>query len=538
MIDAAAPVAKKKWSLAGAGVVMPAPMPSPAPTAAAEPSVIIMEDWSSPKWRLNNLYTIVDATGNKIPFRMTEEQEQLFDNMWYWNSVLKARQMGFSTEIDLMALDQCLFVPNTRAGIIAQTEPDVMKLFKNKIRNPYMELPKALRDSIGLDRMSATEIVFGNGSSLQVGMSMRSDSLQFLHVSEFGKICAKSPERAREIVTGAFNAIAVGCPVFVESTAEGQEGYFHDYCMEALHAAQEGRKLSMRSFKLHFFAWWQKKANRLDADTVALTDNDNLYFDKLLAERQIILDAEQKAWYANEARTQKGDMHREHPSYPEEAFQASIEGAYYEKEMLWLRQNRRIASIPWDAALPVNTFWDFGVSTNNETTIWFHQRNGMQDLFIRYYEERGAGLKHFTDYMQTLGYTWGTHYLPHDANARMQTDKEQAESRLDILERLLPGHRFTVVPRVADVNNGIELTRERFPRVWMDKENCKLGIAALDAYVRTWNTRLNCFTAVPFHNWASNGADSFRAYGQGYHPSTALPSNAQKKPKTRNWRVV
>lgn len=497
-----------------------------------------IDQFADPRWRLNNLYTITDAKGDKIPFRMTDEQEELFDCMWYWNIVLKARQMGFSTLIDLVALDQCLFVPNTRAGIIAQTEPDVLKLFKNKIRNPYMDLPKPVRDAIGLESMNQTEIKFGNGSSLQVGMSMRSDTLQFLHVSEFGKICAKSPDRAREIVTGAFNAIAVGCPVFVESTAEGQEGYFHDYCMTALLAQRAGSKLSQRSFKIHFFAWWQKIGNRLDPDTVVLDENDERYFDKLAAERGIVLDAAQKAWYANESRTQKGDMHREHPSYPEEAFLAALEGAYYEKEMLWLRQNRRIGVVPWDAALPVNTFWDFGVSTNNETTIWFHQRNGKQDLFIRYYEERGKGLKHFVDYLQTLGYTWGTHYLPHDANARMQGDQEQAESRLDILERLMKGQRFDVVPRVPDVNNGIELTRERFPTVWMDAENCKKGISALDSYVRTWNTRLGQFTKMPLHNWASNGADSFRQFGQGYKPSSAIPSNQQKKPAPRNWRVA
>jgi hypothetical protein len=500
----------------------------------APADIFIVEDWESPKWRLNTLYTIVDDQGKKIPFRMNEEQEALFDNMWYWNIILKARQMGFSTAIDLFALDQCLFVPNTRAGIIAQTEPDVMKLFKNKIRVPYLELPEALRNSVGLERMNTTEIVLGNGSSLQVGMSMRSDTLHFLHVSEFGKICAKAPERAKEVVTGAFPAVAVGNPVFVESTAEGQEGYFHDYVMEAKEALATGRKLSKRSFRLHFFAWWQKKGNRLDPETVEFTDNDRLYFDKLAAERGIHLDDEQKAWYVNESRVLKGDMHRENPSYPEEAFQAALQGAYYEQEMLWLRQNKRITNVPWDPSLPVNTFWDFGVSTNNETTIWFHQRNGLQNLFIRYYEERGAGLKHFVDYMQTLGYTWGTHYLPHDAEARMQG--EQAESRREILERLLKGHRFEVVPRVSDVNNGIELTREKFPTVWMDEENCKPGYSALDSYVRTWNKRMGQFTNVPFHNWASNGADSFRQFGQGYKPIIA--SAKSKRPVTRNWRVL
>lgn len=498
-----------------------------------------VEQFSDPLWRLQTLYSITDANGNKVPFRMNDEQRELYDNMWYWNAVLKARQMGFSTFIDLMALDQCLFVPNTRAGIIAQTEDDVLKLFKNKVRNPYMDLPQGLRDAIGLKSMSKTEITLGNGSSLQVGMSMRSDTLTFLHVSEFGKICAKSPDRAREVVTGAFPAVAVGNPVFVESTAEGQEGYFHDYCMGALKAQQTGARLSQRSFKLHFFAWWQKANNRLDADAVEIGDNDKLYFDKLAAERGIILDPEQKAWYVNERHTLAGDMHRENPSYPEEAFQAALEGAYYEEEMLWLRQNRRIGVVPWDPALPVNTFWDFGVSTNNETTIWFHQRNGLQDLFIEYYEERGKGLKHFVDHMKATGYTFGVHYLPHDANARLQGDQEQAETRLQIFERLMPGHRFEVVPRVKDISNGIELTRERFPKVWMDKDRCAKGIAALDSYQRKWNAQLGQFTNVPLHNWASNGADSFRCYGQGYSPIiTTVPGGNRKQARKGNWRVA
>jgi hypothetical protein len=510
--------------------------------------IIILEDWTSPKWRLNSIYTIVNDQGDKIPFRMNDEQERLFDEMWYWNIILKARQMGFSTFIDLMGLDQALWVPNTRVGIIAQTEPDVIKLFKNKIRVPYENLPRDLRETIGLKAMNKTEIEFGNGSSLQVGMSMRSDTLHFLHVSEFGKICAKAPERAREVVTGAIPATATGCPIFVESTAEGQEGYFHEFSMDALEAQQQERKLSRRTFKLHFYAWHEKKTNRLDPETVEIGPNDRKYFDKLQAERGIVVDDWQKAWYVNESRTLKGDMHREHPSYPEEAFEAALEGTYYENEMLWLRQNDRIKVVPWDPALPVDTFWDFGVSTNNETTIWFRQKNGMQNLFILYYENRGKGLKHFVEYLQKLGYIFGTHYLPHDANAGMQTDKEQPETRKDILERLMPGHIFEVIPRVADVNNGIELTKEKMPTCWFDKENCKLGISALDSYQRTWNDRLGCFTKVPLHNWASNGADSFRQFGQLDRVSERASAKkqakndyGQKKPASSGrsrWKVI
>jgi hypothetical protein len=72
----------------------------------------------------------------------------------------------------------------------------------------------------------------------------------------------------------------------------------------------------------------------------------------------------------------------------------------------------------------------------------------------------------------------------------------------------------------------------------MDAENCKQGISALDSYVRTFNKQRDTFTNVPLHNWASNGADGFRCYGQGYHASAALPDNAKKKRTVGNWRVL
>jgi hypothetical protein len=39
---------------------------------------------------------------------------------------------------------------------------------------------------------------------------------------------------------------------------------------------------------------------------------------------------------------------------------------------------------------------------------------------------------------------------------------------------------------------------------------CAHGIEALRNYRKTWNERLQEFTGVPIHNWASHGADAFR----------------------------
>ncbi|MFX8616524.1 terminase, partial [Acinetobacter baumannii] len=87
--------------------------------------------------------------------------------------------------VDLLALDTALFTKNFSAGIVAQTEDDVGKIFRRKIREPFDRLPLALREKIGIVRSNESELVLGNGSSITVGMSMRGQALQFLHVSEF-----------------------------------------------------------------------------------------------------------------------------------------------------------------------------------------------------------------------------------------------------------------------------------------------------------------------------------------------------------------
>jgi hypothetical protein len=55
------------------------------------------------------------------------------------------------------------------------------------------------------------------------------------------------------------------------------------------------------------------------------------YFAKLEAGRPA--HREQRAWYVKKAEQQGEDMKREYPSTPEEAFEASIEGAYFATEM-------------------------------------------------------------------------------------------------------------------------------------------------------------------------------------------------------------
>src|SRR5690606_39299100 len=105
--------------------------------------------------------------------------------------------------------------------------------------------------------------VFDNGSSIQVSTGYHSDTLQRLHVSEFGKICRKYPDKAQEIVTGAFEAVGLGNQVTLESTAEGREGYFFDYTQIARRLQASRKSLTLMDWQFHFLPWHQEQAYRL-----------------------------------------------------------------------------------------------------------------------------------------------------------------------------------------------------------------------------------------------------------------------------------
>jgi hypothetical protein len=99
------------------------------------------------------------------------------------------------------------------------------------------------------------------------------------------------------------------------------------------------------------------------------------------------------------------------------------------------------------------------------------------------------------------------------------------------VKKLLPGHRFIVVPRTPDVNIGINQTREKFDECFFDEEGCSEGIAALENYRKEWNEDKQCFVDHPLHDWSSHYADAFRSYGQGWE----LPKqdNAPRLPAQR-----
>lgn len=377
--------------------------------------VLCMKRWPDKQARLRDgFYKIKNKDGGIEPFRMNGDQAQFLAERHGMDIILKARQKGFTTVIQLDMLDDCLFVPNTAAGIIAHNRDDAEAFFADKIKFAYDELPQEFRDIVSSEHDRANSLKFSNGSSIRVGTSLRSGTFQRLHISEYGKLCAKYPDKAREVKSGAFNTVQAGQRITVESTAEGRSGDFYDKCKKAQDKEKLQAALTPLDFKFHFSPWWTSPEYVL-ADDVGITSELAEYFTKL-EEQGIVLTRQQKAWYAKKSEQQGEDMKREYPSTPEEAFEASLEGAYLSKQMAKIRLEKRICNIPILDA-PVDTSWDLGVNDSMAITFW--QTVGMERRAIDYYENSGEGWGHYARILTEKRYNYRRHFGPHDLTHRM-----------------------------------------------------------------------------------------------------------------------
>lgn len=855
---------------------------------------------ADPLYRLNNLYWIVtkeeegEGEGLVVKFKLNEAQSKLAKRLWYRNIVPKARQLGVTTFSCILALDYALFTPNFQAGIIAHTDPAAKKIFRDKVLFAYEHLPEAIRAAMPLKKQSAEELVFANDSSILVSTSMRGGTIHFLHVSEFGKICARFPHRAREIVTGSLPAVPRSGIAIIESTAEGRDGDFYTMTMRAKAHADAGKKLTQKDYRLHFFPWYEGPDYQMDPAGVVITDKDHDYFDELEAKLGIMINTRQRAWYcATRDEDFSGDQQKMWQEYPscvsgdtyvstldgmvrikdievdgrrvlakfdqgvkpafkvettlgytivctedhkilcpdgefrelrnlkvgdeiqlgrpqfgvdykevtywpnrfapssilidedlalfigvymgdgsfsrdtvsivcasedhdmvehvsemlskyistptgryvgsnnggyelrsssveakeplfalglvkvresggytrnvhvpeyimqspkgvvaaflrgifetdgfacrkgtsiklfskyehfvkdiqllllgfgiearvsrhikrggpegqyeyvgyelalradgvrkfapeigfmsirkqaraemsltkrrsgshaifnwtdaiaaiqpvgdihvydimtdthqfnaagievhncvEECFMVSSEGCYYTRELtIARRQGRILERLPSIPSVPCWTFWDIGNSDG--TAIWVMQKVGQEYRCIRFYEEWGEPYNHAVQWLQSLGLTWDTMYLPHDAD-HIRQGQNVNKSPKQMLEELMPGVRFEIVPRIQDINWGIQQMRDVFPMLWFDETECKEGIIHLESYRKKWNQNQERWGDQPDKAGGhSEAADALRQFAQAYAGGLLnIHKTVPKRRRKDNWRVV
>lgn len=485
----------------------------------------IVQNLGNRWWRLNNLYYIKDENGNKVLFKPEEREAQrvIHENFWFFTIVPKARQLGVTTFFAILYFDAILFSEHKNAGIIAHRKEDMQKIFKHKIKFAWDNMHPWVRRYLGEpDTNSANELAWNaegqNGGSIFVSMSTRGGTLQYLHISEFGKICAKYPDKAEEIVTGAINSVHQGNVVSIESTAEGREGYFYEYCMDAERARKEGKTLTPLDFKIFFFPWYIDPKYRLVGDVI-ITKEMADYFQMLAHKYGIVLDTEQKNWYIKKREKMRDKMFQEFPSTLEECFQSSVEGSYYAREMQKVYLENRIRPIAYESMVQVDSWWDLGM--NDLTVILLTQTVNGKIRFIDMYWSSGMPLSHYYDWLKerkdAMGYRYGRHHFPHDIEVK---ELQSGISRKTALYNL--GLRNIAVGTKVGIMDGIERVRQLFPRFEFDEVRCEKLHNSLFNYKRAFDDKLGVWKDKPLHDDNSHFADPVRLLGELWRDVTPL----------------
>lgn len=232
-------------------------------------------------------------------------------------------------------------------------------------------------------------------------------------------------------------------------------------------------------------------------------------------------------WFSGVLRQEMEDLkkknYQEYLHVYEGEFRKAVEGAIFARELEKATGEGRITKVNYEPTKPVDTFWDLGHS--DKTAIWFIQIVGFDYRVLRYYSNSQEKMNHYIQYIQSLPYTYGTHYLPHDA------DSEQLGQEKTIAQQArLALKSVQVVPRTPHKANSIESARSIFPNCYFDKELCADGLSCLRHYAYALDPQTGKISKEPKHDIYSHGSDAFQTAGM----AITIPS---KSPFKKSYHV-
>jgi len=196
------------------------------------------------------------------------------------------------------------------------------------------------------------------------------------------------------------------------------------------------------------------------------------------------------------------------------SFDQGMEGSFYGRYLDKMEKEGRICHVPVDPFVPVDTYWDLGVS--DATSIIFVQNCGGEIHIVDHFECEGEGLDYYVRILRRKAeeelWVWGRHFAPHDIQVRELG--HGAQTRLHSAKKL--GISFEVGPRLP-VQEGIDLVRGLFHRMWIDRQKCKFLLKCLENYHKLYNEKYNVYGDKPVHDWSSHSNDALRLMAMCQH---------------------
>lgn len=280
------------------------------------------------KWRMSHLYKLISKDIEKITFRYNPAQADFNQNKHTRNIILKSRQLGFSSFECIDSLDDVLFNKNFSASIINYEQKEAIKMFDNKIKFAWDNLPEEIKGlyELNTERRNMLRVGFGDKSysSIDVVNSARGTTSTRIHVTELAKMARKYPRDAAELITGTIPSVPMMGRIDIESTAEGSDGIFYEMFMEAWNRPRDPLPTE---FKAHFYNWqWDKEdiARKVKVPIPFKQMDSGPLFEEYQKQHSLT-DIEITYYYLTWLSVNKdwNKMRQEYPSTIEESFEGS-----------------------------------------------------------------------------------------------------------------------------------------------------------------------------------------------------------------------
>lgn len=287
---------------------------------------------------------IRDKKSNIVPLRLNEPQLKYYNVIKKFHKerkpiriiILKARQMGFSTETEAIIFKNVVTHHNYNAGIVAHKEDSTTNLF-NMSKRMLEYLPDSIKPE--QKKSNAKELVFNN--SIGTGLDSRikcmtaggqgigrSDTFNALHLSEL----AFWEGDKKTIMTGLLQSVpnTPDSMIIIESTANGYE-YFKEMWDKAVAGENDFYPL--------FIGWNELKEYSMPYTGFELTQEEKDL------QKQYDLTLDQLTWrrwcIKNNCSGDIDQFKQEYPICPEEAF-LSTGACYFNKDNII----NRIKTVP------------------------------------------------------------------------------------------------------------------------------------------------------------------------------------------------
>ena len=288
-----------------------------------EQKALVMAYMRSKSWRMNHLYKIKTKEKQLIQYKRKLAQEHYASVKGNKNMILKARQLGFTTECLIDMLDDTITHANTNSAIVAHEKDKVVKMFEI-VKRAYDNMPDLILDghnfkaTVSLDNRN--EMYFPElDSKIYVTMDTRSETVHNLHVSE-----AHFIRNAEEMLAGTLESVPKDGKITLESTGNGLGGYFYEEWEDP-----------NSEFKKHFYNWlWDKdyyesspkSMEELEAEYRSLSMRYGTIEDIV---QRFNLTKEQFVWYIAKVRRHKELVVQEYPITSLEAFLATGRNVFH-----------------------------------------------------------------------------------------------------------------------------------------------------------------------------------------------------------------